>query len=223
MKSFSLQHRNFWTAFTCVLFSLSPLQSKSFAKKETKTNFDVVVLMATPGGIAAAVSAARLGAKVALIERTNHLGGLPANGLGATDIHKRELSGGFFKEFTDSIFQFYIKKYGDTSKQVKDCSNGFHFEPTVAEEVLKVILSKEENIKVFLNYQFDSDKANVEEVSEKGTKRILVFQRNKPRKTLWIEGKVWIDGSYEGDLAAAFGCRFRTYREGKTEFGEPMA
>src|SRR5690242_8851431 len=38
--------------------------------------FDVVVYEATPGGISAAISAARLGHTVALIEQERHIGGL---------------------------------------------------------------------------------------------------------------------------------------------------
>lgn len=50
---------------------------------------DVVVVGGTPGGIMTAVSASRMGHSVLLLERTDNLGGLPANGLGATDIATR--------------------------------------------------------------------------------------------------------------------------------------
>ena len=44
--------------------------------------FDVVVYEATPGGIAAAISAARLGHTVALVESQSHIGGMSTSGLG---------------------------------------------------------------------------------------------------------------------------------------------
>ncbi|MCC6156311.1 MAG: FAD-dependent oxidoreductase, partial [Candidatus Hydrogenedentes bacterium] len=43
--------------------------------------FDVVVIGATPGGIAAAVAAARQGHSVALAEYRTHVGGMSASGL----------------------------------------------------------------------------------------------------------------------------------------------
>ena len=39
-------------------------------------SYDVVVMGGTPGGIAAAVTAARLGRHVALVEEHRHLGGM---------------------------------------------------------------------------------------------------------------------------------------------------
>jgi len=179
--------------------------------------------MATPGGIAAAVHAARMGMNVALVERTDHVGGLPANGLGATDIHTKELSGGFFKEFTDSVYNYYVHKYGADSKQVKDCSKGFHFEPSVAEAVFEDMIRKERKISLFRSFQFDVHPENIENPSKDRQRKIRIFNTKRPKKKIWLEAEIWIDGSYEGDLAAAFGCRFRTYREGISEFGEPMA
>ncbi len=52
--------------------------------------FDVVVYGATPGGIAAAVSAARSGLRVAVVEPTNRVGGLVTSGLSHTDFHSFE-------------------------------------------------------------------------------------------------------------------------------------
>ena len=51
--------------------------------------FDVVVYGGTPGGWSAAVTAARLGRTVALIEYHNHLGGMSASGLGKSAIENR--------------------------------------------------------------------------------------------------------------------------------------
>ena len=97
-------------------------------------NFDLVIVGATPGGIMTAVEAARMGKSSVILERTSHIGGLPANGLGATDIATRGATTGLFSEFTEAIKQYYIDTYGENSQQVKDCSDGFHFEPSVAEK-----------------------------------------------------------------------------------------
>ncbi|MBA4058171.1 MAG: hypothetical protein C0490_25875, partial [Marivirga sp.] len=43
---------------------------------------DLVIVGGTPGGIMAGIAAARQGKTSVILERTNHIGGLPANGLG---------------------------------------------------------------------------------------------------------------------------------------------
>lgn len=60
--------------------------------------FDVIVLGGGPSGVSAAVSASRLGAKTALVERYGHLGGQATGGLvillvGLTDGKKRIIKG----------------------------------------------------------------------------------------------------------------------------------
>jgi uncharacterized membrane protein YqgA involved in biofilm formation len=59
-----------------------------------QTDADVVVYGGTSGGIAAAVSASRLGKSVILIEPTAFLGGMTTGGLGATDIGNKRCIGG---------------------------------------------------------------------------------------------------------------------------------
>ena len=56
----------------------------------------------------AAVSAARMGQSVLLLERTDNIGGLPANGLGATDIATRGATTGLFLEFVNRIQAYYV-------------------------------------------------------------------------------------------------------------------
>ena len=90
-----------------------------FAQK----SYDLVIVGGNPGGIMAAISAARMGKTSVILERTGYVGGLPANGLGATDIATRDATTGLFREFVDRIKQYYIKTYGANSEQVKMCSN----------------------------------------------------------------------------------------------------
>ena len=72
-----------------------------------QNHFDIVVVGGNPGGIMAAIAAARQGKTSVILERTQHIGGLPANGLGATDIATREATTGLFMEFTSRIKQYY--------------------------------------------------------------------------------------------------------------------
>ncbi|HZO57154.1 MAG TPA: FAD-dependent oxidoreductase, partial [Bryobacteraceae bacterium] len=66
-------------------------------------DFDVVVYGGTPGGIAAALAAARAGRSVALAEYHHHFGGMAASGLGKSDVETRETIGGIFREFTQRV------------------------------------------------------------------------------------------------------------------------
>src|ERR1700733_15639087 len=72
------------------------LLSASVAAAE---RFDVVVYGGTAGGAIAAVSAARAGMRVALLEPGRRLGGMVSGGLSATDVGKKEVIGGYALEF----------------------------------------------------------------------------------------------------------------------------
>lgn len=184
--------------------------------------FDVVIVGGNPGGIMAAIAAARQGKTAVILERTRHLGGLPVNGLGATDIATRQATTGLFHEFTNRIKQYYVNRYGADSQQVKDCSDGFHFEPSVAAVVYQEMLSEHaDKITVRLMRQFDAE-APYLVLREECIESISVLNREKGWRETYY-GRVFIDATYEGDLGAAAGVPFRIGRESKTEFGEPGA
>ena len=83
-------------------------------------SFDVVVYGGTAGGVMTAVSAAREGATVALIEPRDHLGGMVSGGLGWTDYGKKEVIGGYSLEY----YERAGRKYGTPIQ--------WHLEPHVA-------------------------------------------------------------------------------------------
>jgi len=184
-------------------------------------SYDIVVVGGTPGGLTSAIAAARLGNSVLVLERTEHIGGLPANGLGATDLITREATTGIFKEFTINIRDYYLQKYGQDSEQVRLCSEGYHFEPSVAEQVFETMLTTHKNITVLKMRQFDSDPIHLIKSDDK-----IIGIRVWNRVTNHAEeyaGKVFIDATYEGDLAAAAGVPYRLGREGRDEFQELVA
>ena len=74
-----------------------------FSQTLWSQNYDLVIVGGTPGGIMAAIEAARMGKTSVILERTAYIGGLPANGLGATDIATRGATTGLFSEFTQHI------------------------------------------------------------------------------------------------------------------------
>lgn len=185
------------------------------------TRSDVLVLGGTPGGITSAIAAAREGMSVVVLERSSHVGGLPSNGLGATDISTRGATAGLFLEFVGGNLKYYTETYGADSPQVQDCSGGYHFEPSVAEKTFLGMLAAYPSITVLCNRQFDCDPANVVKEGE-SIRRITVLNRESGR-TEEYEAAVFIDATYEGDLAAAAGVPYRLGRESADQYGEPCA
>ena len=187
-----------------------------------QSHYDLVIIGGNPGGIMAAISAAKLGQTSVILERTEYIGGLPANGLGATDIATRNATTGLFKDFVDRVYQYYVSTYGEKSSQVQLCSNGYHFEPSVATAVFQdMIAEHKDKITILTMRQFDSDPTNLI-VKDNRISKIIVTNRITGDKEIY-EGSVFLDATYEGDLGAAAGVPFRVGREGKDEFNEPGA
>ncbi|RZK88263.1 MAG: FAD-dependent oxidoreductase, partial [Pedobacter sp.] len=186
----------------------------AFAQKK----FDIVVVGANPGGITSAIAAAKLGKTVLVLERSNHIGGLPANGLGATDIDTRGATTGLFLEFVQRIKAHYVKTYGETSQQVKDSRDGYHFEPSVAEKVFLEMIAEQPKITVLKQRQFDALPKNI--TIENGFVKAIKVTNRDNGKIEQYSAAVFIDGTYEGDLAAAAGIPFRVGRESQKEYNE---
>lgn len=186
-----------------------------------QNQFDLVILGATPGGLAAGVSAARLGKRSLILERTPFIGGLPANGLGATDIATRGATGGIFLEFVQRVKTYYTEKYGSGSDQARDCDDGYHFEPAVAEKIFKCLIAEHPNITVLINRQFDFEPRNIC-IEDHAIKSIQVTNYETGRLETH-SGRFFVDATYEGDLIAAAGVPFFLGREGKEVFHETGA
>lgn len=182
-----------------------------------ESRFDVVVYGGTPGGIAAAVSAARLGRKVALVEYHDRIGGMAASGLGKSDIENRAMIGGLFKDFVARVLAYYVKKYGAESENVRLCRDGYYAEPSVNERVFESMIDEQPTLAVIKGHRLQA--AIVRENCLRSIE--VVDRRNGATQTL--SATVFIDGTYEGDLYAKAGAEFRVGREGRAEFNEPHA
>jgi hypothetical protein len=177
-------------------------------------SFDVVVYGATPGGIAAAISAARMGHTVALLEYHAHMGGMTASGLGKSDIETKEAIGGLFREFVTRVRAYYVEKYGEGSENVRLSRDGYYYEPSVAENMFQQMVRRESRIQWFPHHR-------LAEVMRDAKRIVALRALNRDSgKAEEFRGKIFIDGSYEGDLAAFAGCRYRLGRESRKEFGE---
>lgn len=182
------------------------------------TRYDVVVIGATPAGIAAAISAARSGCKTALVERTTHIGGMMTGGLSATDRRYRQASGGLFAEFLRRVEGFYVQAHGENSPQHRACRDGYLFEPKVALQVFQHMIAETLNLHTYLRHEL------VGVVTDKHSNISAVLLLDKNRGIRWrMDGRIFIDATYEGDLAATAGVPYRVGREGRYEFGEEYA
>ncbi len=182
-----------------------------------ENSYEVIVAGGTPGGLAAAITAARLGRSVALLEEHNHIGGMTTSGLGKSDVEQKEFIGGLFREFTSKVLEHYEAKFGADSIEVKRCKNGYYFEPSVAELVLRKMVEDAGRISVLTNHR-------VEEVrmKDKSIDFIRVVDKRENQSTK-MSGQVYIDATYEGDLYALAGADYRLGREGRDELKEPHA
>ena len=204
----------FFIGFFCFFSSL-------WGQGGLSLEFDIVIVGGTPAGIMAGIAASKEGKTAVILERTNHIGGLPANGLGATDIKTKGAAGGLFKEFIGRIDKHYHDTYGKMSSQYKKAKKGYHFEPSVAEMVFNQMLSEHKQITVLKNHQFDALEKNLIK-SDNTIKQILVTDRISNRIKS-ISGQQFIDATYEGDLIAAAGVAYKVGRESKAEYGEHLA
>lgn len=182
-----------------------------------KSRFDVVIYGGTPAGIAAAVAAGRMGRSVALLDTHGHVGGMAASGLGKSDVEKKEYIGGMFAEYTRRILKDYLGRYGAGAKAVELCKSGYYYEPSVAERVFEAMLADTPGVTTFKNHRLTGVEV------EGGRLRVAQFLDMESGHSMDLKGKIFIDGTYEGDLFAAAGCGFRLGREGRDEFGESLA
>lgn len=182
-----------------------------------ESRFEVVVIGGTPGGIAAAIAAARLGRQVLLVESHRRIGGMSASGLGKSDVEKRHLIGGIFQDFTSRIKCHYKEQFAQASEDYQLCQDGYYFEPSVAEKVFSDMLGEYPNLELLTHHRLTS--ARVETDTLRAVE-IIDIDSGIARE---INAPVFIDATYEGDLLAAAGAEFRVGRESRDQFGEPHA
>ena len=174
----------------------------STAFGQTK-KFDLVVYGGAAGGVMTAVSAAREGLTVAILEPGRHLGGMVTGGLSRTDFGRKEVIGGVALEF----YQRAGKKYGREIEWTP--------EPRVAEAILNEMIQEARTITVFLNHRL-KEKGGVK---KQGARVIELTMENGAK----FQGAIFADASYEGDLLAQAGVSFTWGRESSAQYNESLA
>jgi len=174
--------------------------------------FDVVVLGAGPGGLAAALAAARGGAKVLLVEKNGYLGGNMAIGLpllGFLDKDGNKVIGGIADEFMRDMAS-YETAYGRAASEHKVCP--MHNSVTLYDhELFKIVaLHKVLDAGIDVLFHTDIEAVNVENASIRE-----ITLRGKGYR-IFIKAKVYIDASGDGDMAYLAGA---SYEKGQKDTG----
>ena len=176
----------------------------SFGAAQT---FDLVVYGGTAGGIITAVSAAREGLHVVLLEPGKHLGGMATGGLSRTDFGKKEVIGGYPLEFYWRVGQKY-----DLSRYAQ--SLGWYYEPHIGEQVFAEML-REAKVEVL----FDARLREGNGVLKNGSTITSIASENGRT----FQARVYADCTYEGDLMAQAHVSYTWGREASSEYNESLA
>jgi len=179
--------------------------------------YDVIVFEATPGGIAAALAAAREGCRTLLVSSTRDVGGMTASGLCTTDAVRRSAFGGIMLEFVRRVREHYLQTHGEASDAFRLCQDGWWYEPHVAALIFNDMLAAQANLTLLRERELVA-------VQTGDARRIAsVTLRSPDGVDTTCAASTFIDASYEGDLAAMAGVPARVGREARGEFDESLA
>ena len=188
-----------------------------------KHHFDVCVAGGTPAGIAAALRVARAGHSVLLTQHTKHLGGMCTNGLGQWDAKSDNRRCPIFGEILARLETHYRETYGADSEEYRAAHYGIErypvgsFEPSVIEAIFNDMVSAERALTVWTGFYPASAIARSRKIES------VVFKSWHGTEKREVSASIFIDATYEGDLAAAAGVPCRTGRESARDYGEPHA
>lgn len=150
--------------------------------------YDVIVVGGEPEGVAAAIAAARLGARTLLLEKRSGLGGLMTFGkLNSIDMNygpRGEL-------LTRGVFEEFFKKIDGDSFDVAQAKKAFH-----------QMVEGEQNITLLLNTKF------VTPVMSPEGDKILGVEVDKAGEQLFFYAGRIIDATQDADVAAATGVPY---------------
>ncbi len=186
-------------------------------------DYDLVVIGGTPGGIACAVRAAREGLSVLLVNRHDHLGGIMSSGLGVWDTQWEGKRSPLYDEVRAAFFEHYRVTYGEDSPQYRDAlpgksghTNG-RYEPHIAEKILTGLVEREKNVTVLKGF------VPVAAEREGALLKSVTLRATQGADERAVQAPVFVDCTYEGDLAALAKVPYRVAREARSEFNEPHA
>ncbi|MDQ8188392.1 FAD-dependent oxidoreductase [Pelagicoccus sp. SDUM812002] len=186
---------------------------------------DVIVYGDAAVGVSAAVQAARMGKSVILVSQYGHLGGLTSSGLGWTDIGNSSILGGISREFYHRVYLHYqdpaawssveamerFPKRGQGAPTFDGATQlASVFEPKVAEKIFEELVAES-------GVQVIEGRLNLSDGADREGARIKAIRLEDGTV---LEGSMFIDASYEGDLLEEAGVSFQVGREANEEYGE---
>ena len=203
-----------------LFFSCGSTYSKDSAGSviNTRLEADICVYGASGAGIAAAVAAAREGYSVVVIEPVHKIGGLLGSGFRMQqDVPYADHLGGI-------TGAFYAKDIAQPQPRHQQGAGKYNI------ATLQEMIDKYKNlIEVITDHRLASVKTS------KGIIKEAVFEYAPPGKDgvpvpvrssdnlIYVNAKIYIDASYEGDLMAYSGVSYRVGKESKQEYGESLA
>ncbi len=158
---------------------------------------DVVVCGGGTAGIAAAYCAAKHGAKVLLLERWPSLGGMATNALvniWHTSDRKKQVIVGFVQEAIERGGRF-VRRMADFPRRPET----HEFDSTGMRMIFDRML-QDAGVRIFCNL------TAVESIVEEGQMRAVLVDTKTGRKA--VRGKIFIDATGDGDVAANAGLPF---------------
>lgn len=168
--------------------------------------YDVIVLGSGTGATAAAIQAARSGAITLWINPLDWPGGmLTAAGVSATD-GNHQMPAGIWGEFRALIWDHY----GGPDSVFTGWVSNTMFEPKVGRHYFEKLVNAESNLEVWKNSDWTSIEKND-------------FWKIKINGHPSIRGKILIDGTDLGDVAAQVGASYDLGMDSKAQTGESIA
>ncbi len=180
------------------------LSERLYDTPDQKGIYDVVVVGGSASGVGAAVSAARRGVRVLLIEDSTQPGGMITNGVSATDLRVPARANGLFEEFRRLVQQHY------------GTGNGLTYEPKVALRIIKGLVRRHPNIHMAAPWRLENVHV------ERGRIVSARFRSLRDSRYMTVSGRVWIDATPDGAMLPMTGTPYRFGRESRSE-REPHA
>jgi len=199
--------------------------SPAKAAEATAKTYDVVVYGGTPGGLAAAIQASRMGKSTIVLEPEKWIGGMMTGGLGASDKGVYWTVGGLARDFFENVYTYYsnpavwkretregyLPKHGLIYREDMKCQ--WFFEPHVARAIFDEMLA---TAKVPVHVGEHLNRATGVAKEDGRITSITMLSGLK------VKGRMFIDATYEGDLMAAAGVDFTVGRESNAQYGETI-
>ncbi len=221
-----------WRAGAPLIACLAAAVLAMHAVAQTDETYDVVVIGGSSGGIGAALGAARLDARVALVEDTPVLGGMLANGISNIDSYSYESLSGVFEEFRLAVLAHYAPlmetdpffKPGKVGMPphmdgrafaAHEAHKGGRWEPHVAARIFQQMAARHPKLTIYHN-RFAT------EVLKTGHRVSGVVTETEAGDRKVLRAPVIVDATHEADIAAWAGAPYRVGREARSAL-EPHA